>query len=235
MSRLYAIADSKILIGGPTNPKATVGASDFTGEPWLEMGGWATSGSLGDTIEVISQKLISGGRVRKLKGTKDGGTMENTFAPDAADLGQIRFKQAIKDCRPYKFKIEWGAGCLPMGTIAASGATITSAAHGLVAGQIVSFQNIDGALPVGLTSGTTYYVIPTSLTANTFQVSLTAGGTAVATTGAGTGVNTFVAQPIGQTDMFFGYALPGAKQGGDADTTQLISWGIAVDSNIFEV
>lgn len=234
--QLFAVGNSKIFIGGRANPKGTVTAADFAGEAWVEIGEWTSAGAIGDTINVIEQDVISSGRVRKAKGTRNAGTMENTFIPDPTDPGQIRFKQAIDDCKPYKFKIEWGAGCLPSGTLTASGAVLTSPGHGLAAGQAVTFSNTGGALPTGLTVGTTYYVIPTGLAANTFQVSATLGGAAISTTGAGTGVHTFTATSgAGQTDLFLGLALPGAKQGGEANTAQLRTWSIAIDSNIVEV
>lgn len=236
MAQLFAVAGSKIFIGSSmTAAKDTVTEADFTGEVWTEIGGWTSAGSLGDTMELITQKVISSGRVRKVKGTSDAGNMENTFIPDPLDPGQIRFKQAIRACKPYKFKIEWGAGCLPEGTLTAAGAVLTATGHGLVAGQAVRFSNAGGALPTGLTAGVTYYVLAANLTANTFGVALTPTGTAIATTGAGTGTHSFLAQPVGQTDLFYGLALPGAKSGGDADTAQLRTWTIAVDSNIIEV
>lgn len=236
MAQLFAIANSKIFIGGVVaNPKDTVTAADFTGETWLEIDGWTAAGSLGDTTEIISQKVISSGRVRKVKGTSDAGNMENTFIPNGTDPGQMAFKAAIRNCKPYKFKIEWGAGCLPEGTVTAAGAVLTSPGHGLAAGQPVRFSNEGGALPTGLTAGNVYYVIPTGLAANTFQVSATPGGAAITTTGAGTGTHTVTAQPVGQTDLFYGLALPGAKTGGDADTAQLRTWTIAIDSNVVEV
>jgi len=37
------------------------------------------------------------------------------------------------------------------------------------------------------------------------------------------------------TDMFYGLALPGARQGGEATAAHLRTWSIAVDSNIIEV
>lgn len=238
MGQLYAVANSKIYIGSQVNNAPdTVDAAFFTGEIWKEMGGWTTAGSIGDTQEIITQKVLSSGRVRKAKGTKDAGNMENTFIPDPADVGQIAFKAAINSCKPYKFKIEWGAGCLPTANFTATGSSsdLTSNAHGLLAGQPVTFSNTGGALPAGLTAGTTYFVLPTGLTENVFRVAATVGGSAIATTSAGTGTHTVTAQPIGQTDLFIGFALPGAKQGGDADTAQLRSWTIAIDSNIVEI
>jgi hypothetical protein len=59
----------------------------------------------------------------------------------------------------------------------ASPAVVTLATHGLSAGDtFVPFTT--GALPTGLTAGTTYYVL-SALTANTFTVAATAGGTAI--------------------------------------------------------
>jgi hypothetical protein len=70
----------------------------------------------------------------------------------------------------------------------ATPAVITSTAHGFVAGNSVSFTTT-GALPTGITVGTTYYVLSAGLTANDFQVSLTFGGTAVNTSGTQSGVH----------------------------------------------
>lgn len=36
------------------------------------------------------------------------------------------------------------------------------------------------------------------------------------------------------TDKFFALVLPRSKQGGEANTAQIVSWNIAVDSNIVE-
>ena len=57
-----------------------------------------------------------------------------------------------------------------------------SSPHGLSAGTPVVFSTT-GALPTGLTAGTTYYVLTAGLTANTFEVSTTPGGSAVSTSG----------------------------------------------------
>lgn len=71
--------------------------------------------------------------------------------------------------------------------------TITSTAHGLFQGQLVTLTTT-GSLPTGLSTSTTYYVI--YLTANTFQLASTAAnalaGTPIVPTGAGTGTNTVV-------------------------------------------
>jgi hypothetical protein len=58
-----------------------------------------------------------------------------------------------------------------------------------IAGQQVFF-NTTGALPTGLTAGTTYYVIATGLTAGAFEVSTSAGGSASNFTGTQSGIQT---------------------------------------------
>jgi hypothetical protein len=73
-------------------------------------------------------------------------------------------------------------------TIAAPG-VITWTAHGLTTDQPVYFTTT-GALPTGLTAGTTYYVVGSSITTNTFEVSATAGGAAITTTGTQSGTQT---------------------------------------------
>lgn len=71
----------------------------------------------------------------------------------------------------------------------ASPCVVTFNSHGLTANDTVRFTTTI-ALPTGIVAGTTYYVIATGLTANTFQLSLTLGGTAVITTGSQSGVHT---------------------------------------------
>lgn len=73
-------------------------------------------------------------------------------------------------------------------TIATPG-VVTWAAHGRVAGSAIKFTTT-GALPTGITAGTTYYVISAGLTANTFRVSASVGGAAINTTGSQSGVHT---------------------------------------------
>jgi hypothetical protein len=55
--------------------------------------------------------------------------------------------------------------------------TITSAAHGFIAGDKVQFSGLTGG--AGLSTSTDYHVIGAGLTANTFRVSATPGGSAV--------------------------------------------------------
>jgi hypothetical protein len=71
-------------------------------------------------------------------------------------------------------------------TIASPG-VVTWTAHGHSANEPIIITT-SGALPTGLTAGTTYYVI--NPTTNTFQLSATSGGAAINTTGAQNGTHT---------------------------------------------
>jgi hypothetical protein len=70
----------------------------------------------------------------------------------------------------------------------ASGADLTSVAHGLVDGDIVELTTT-GTLPANLSTGTQYYVVD-SLD-DVFGLSATEDGTAITTGDAGTGTHTF--------------------------------------------
>lgn len=70
----------------------------------------------------------------------------------------------------------------------ASPAVVTLSSHGLIAGDPVQFTTTS-ALPTGLSTGTTYYVISAGLTSGAFEVSATLGGSAINTTGAGSGTH----------------------------------------------
>lgn len=74
-------------------------------------------------------------------------------------------------------------------TIASPG-VVTWANHGLAAGREIVLSTT-GALPTGLTAGTTYYVV--SPTTNEFSVAATPGGAAINTSGAQSGVHTATA------------------------------------------
>ena len=71
----------------------------------------------------------------------------------------------------------------------ASPAVVTWPSHGLAPGSPVVFSTT-GTLPTGLTAGTTYYVLGTAMTGNSFEVSTTINGTAVNTTGSQSGTQT---------------------------------------------
>ena len=79
---------------------------------------------------------------------------------------------------------------LPFSVNLATPATFTCTSHGLNIGDTVTLTTT-GALPTGLSAGTTYYVITAGFTANAFELSLTSEGTPVNTSVSQSGVHTF--------------------------------------------
>ncbi|BBL70322.1 phage tail protein [Methylogaea oryzae] len=78
----------------------------------------------------------------------------------------------------------------------ASPGVVTWTGHNLGGNYPVKFSTT-GALPTGLAVNTVYYVVPASITANTFQVSATPGGAAINTSGTQAGAHTGICAPWG--------------------------------------
>lgn len=103
---IYATAGSKLYIGGVIAMKSTdFVEADFTSQVWTEITGLTGLGKVGDTSESISVKLVGEGRTKKLKGTRDAGTMEIVCAIDSADAGQTAVIAAEKTKSNYAFKL----------------------------------------------------------------------------------------------------------------------------------
>lgn len=108
MSKIFATAGAKLHIGAA---KAFTGtdftASDFTtGTPsWTEIGGTTNLGSAGDTSELITTNHIGEARTRKLKGTRNAGSMQVLIDLDYADAGQLALIAAEKTDDTYAFRI----------------------------------------------------------------------------------------------------------------------------------
>jgi hypothetical protein len=87
-----------------------------------------------------------------------------------------------------------GATAVATMTIATTGVNITtnfitSAAHGLVNGAQLNYNNQGGTSITGLTSGSDYFVV--NKTVDTFQLALTSGGDAIDISGTGNNSQTF--------------------------------------------
>jgi hypothetical protein len=97
--------------------------------------------------------------------------------------------------------------------------------HGLVANTPVVFSG--GTLPTGITAGTVYYVVGSSITTNSFSVSSTPDGSAINTSGTSTGTQTvqshvlidfaagvnFKVQFVSGLPSVFGSPIHATKQG----------------------
>lgn len=87
---LYPVAGMKIYIGGVLADKITdFVAADFASQVWTEIDGWTTCGPIGDTGQLITTAIINRGRDAKQKGTSNAGQMQNEFAQNVLDPGQI--------------------------------------------------------------------------------------------------------------------------------------------------
>lgn len=118
MSDLYPVAGAQIYIGGVTATQTTdFTASDFVSESWTEIDGWETAGVVGDAAQVITTQLINRNRDVKQKGTRNAGSMQNTFAHVQGDTGQAAMVTAEASSSNYAFKIEYddvpSGGSLP--------------------------------------------------------------------------------------------------------------------------
>lgn len=222
MAGLQKIAGSALYIGNaPIAYQTEYEAADFAGISWTRILGWQTSGDLGAEQAMVTQTLIDNNTTVYAKGTISFPIMSNQFVPNLSDPGQMLFSAARRACKPYPFRAVWGADCEEVATVTISNAepaVVGWVAHGLPNGTPVVFTST-GALPTGLTAGTTYYVVGAST--DTFSVAATPGGTAIDTSSAGSGVHTATAVPVGETDLFAGFALFGVKSGGDSSANRL--------------
>ncbi|MBN9078519.1 MAG: hypothetical protein BGN87_00145 [Rhizobiales bacterium 65-79] len=109
MADLYAVAGAKIYIGtvAMARPDDDVDESDFSGVTWTEIADWTQCGAFGDTRSVITTQVISRKRDVKLGGTLNAGQMQNQFATNTGDAGQVALIAAAAGNSNWPFKIEW--------------------------------------------------------------------------------------------------------------------------------
>ncbi|WP_029042569.1 phage tail tube protein [Cucumibacter marinus] len=108
MSNLFATGGSKLYIGGALAYSGTdLSSSDFSGESWTQIKGVTNLGSAGDNAELITSAHIGSNRVRKIKGTRNAGSMQIMADLDYADAGQLALIAAEKARDSYAFKIEF--------------------------------------------------------------------------------------------------------------------------------
>ncbi|MDE1943469.1 MAG: hypothetical protein KGI47_10070 [Betaproteobacteria bacterium] len=93
-------------------------------------------------------------------------------------------------------------------TIASPG-VVNWVGHNLIPGQAVTFSTT-GALPTGLTAGTTYYVANAGISANSFEVAATVGGAPINFTGTQSGTQT-CASAQGWQQISFGREIQFAQ------------------------
>ena len=97
------------------------------------------------------------------------------------------------------------------------------------------FFTTDGALPTGITSGTTCYVLSSGLTATDFQIAATAGGTAIDTSGSQSGTHTVTSQPGWRNRHVLRPRRRQPEVGRRCGAARLKTWMIARYSNLVTV
>lgn len=106
MSKLFATAGTKLHIGAAKAFEGTdFTETDFSVGTWVEVGGTTNLGSAGDTAELITSNQINVARTRKMKGTKNAGSMQVVCDLDYSDEGQLALIAAEKTQHSYAFRL----------------------------------------------------------------------------------------------------------------------------------
>lgn len=238
MATLYPVSGCKYYIGAAIElPDTDIDESTFDAVSWTEVKSWMEAGALGDAAALITTPLIDRSRDIKQKGTRNAPSRQDNFAVVASDPGQLAMIAAEATNHNYPFKVLLNdAPAETSATVTISNASpgvVTWTGHGLAVNTPVVFTTT-GALPTGLTAGTTYYV-KTVLDADTFTVSATAGGTAIDTSSAGSGVHTATTEPVPSVRYFIGL-VTGATEGfGGPNNVRQLQCTIEVNTNTVRV
>lgn len=234
---IYATNGAKLEIGGAILlTGASLNEASFAGQVWTEIGETENLGTVGDVSAEITFDSISANRTRRLKGTRNAGSMEVVCGLDYGDAGQLALIAAEKTIHDYTFRLTMNDA--PPSKIAtvtisqASPGVVTWAAHGLPEGTPVVLTTT-GTLPTGLTPGTTYYV-KTPLS-DSFNLSATPGGAAINTTVAGSGTHTATTQPIGSRRLFAAKVGSQAEALDAANNVMKLNAALWVNSNVVRV
>lgn len=238
MADLYPVGGAKIYIGGSMSaPTGDLALTDYTSVSWTEIKDWTQCGKFGDTSALITTQIIGQNRDVKQKGTKNAGSMQNNFAVNTTDAGQTALIAAAQAKLNYPFKIQWDdAPAVKTATITvtiAAPGVVSWTAHGLAVGDQVKFSTT-GALPTGITAGTTYFVEEV-VDADSFKISATSGGSAITTTGTQSGTHTGTTVPVGSQDYFVGLVMSAAEAGGAANTVRMLESTVEINSNVLSV
>ncbi len=108
------VAGRKLFIGPaitpPVGANVEFDAEDFIpleSDDWEPVAKWQTAGALGGEQQTITTTYINEDWEEVQMGTKNPGTMQNTFGVEDLDPGQQALYAAAGDKRLYQFKIEF--------------------------------------------------------------------------------------------------------------------------------
>lgn len=235
---LYPVKGARFYLGAAVSslPNEDIDSTDFASTVWTQVKGWSTAGDITDNQAEITESVIDLGRDLSTKGTFNAPRQSHRFIPIHDDPGQLAMRAASTTNHNFPMKVEWDdAPPVKTSTVTITIATpgvVSWASHTLTDGDPVSFSTT-GALPTGITAGTTYYVVNSA--SGTFQIAATVGGTAIDTTGTQSGVHTASTVPDGSMDMWIGLVFPGTRNGGQANTAKMLAFDIKPNTNIVQV
>ena len=111
-------AKTKVSIGTTASFSTAVA---YAGDTWVPVANVMDVGEAGSEAEIVTGKFVDQEYVRKLKGSRDNGTMELVVARDSADPGYAALVAAEQASGSYNFKIELNdkpsAGASPKNSI----------------------------------------------------------------------------------------------------------------------
>ncbi len=238
MATLYPVAGCRYYIGAAVNlPDIDVVEADFASVTWTEVKNYMEAGALGDAAALITTPLIDRKRDMKQKGTRNAPSRQDNFGVVPSDAGQIAMLAAEKTEYNYPFRVDLNDAPVPKSaTVTISIATpgvITWTGHGLAVNTPVVFSTT-GALPTGLTAGTTYYV-KTVLDANTFTVAATSDGTAIVTSSPQSGVHTGTTHPVPSKRYFMGLVTAATEGFGGPNNVRQLQTTVEPNTNTVRV
>ncbi len=105
---IFTTAGTRLYIGGPLPAKSSdFVEADFASQSslWVEVDETEGLGSAGDTSAEVTFDGINSGRTRRLKGTKNAGTMDVVCGLDPSDPGQIALIAAERVKGDYAFRV----------------------------------------------------------------------------------------------------------------------------------
>jgi hypothetical protein len=97
---------SKLYIGASVTKSAADTLAEFSAmSSWTEIGEVQNLGQIGDSANIVNFVSLSDGRVRKLKGARDAGTLALVCGRDPLDAGQVACVAAEATASEYAFKL----------------------------------------------------------------------------------------------------------------------------------
>jgi len=238
MATLYSVSGCQYFIGPAMElPDDDVVASDFDGISWTQVKNWMEAGALGDAAAEITTPLIDRARDLTQKGTRNAPSRQDNFGAVPTDAGQIAMIAAEATNHNYPIKVILNdAPAARSATVTISNASpgvITWTGHALAVDTAVVFAT-SGALPTGLTAGTTYYV-KTVLDEDTFTVAATKGGTVINTSSVGSGTHTATTVPAPSERYFVGLVMAATEGFGGPNNVRQLQCTVKPNTNTVRV